>query len=72
MYGFFFIKKGKYGFVFVIFFKNFIEKWFFLSVFKKYIYVVWYIIGFYEDVCFYCIYVIIVLGFFISNLFYFV
>lgn len=69
MYGFFFIRKGKYGFVFVIFFKNFIEKWFFLSVFvymfKIYIYVVWYIIGFYEDVCFYCIYVIIVIRFFL-------
>lgn len=61
MYGFLFIRKGKHGFAFVTFFKNFIEKWFsssaFVYMFKKYTYVVWHTTGLYEDVCSYCTYV---------------
>lgn len=61
MYGFLFIKKGKHGFAFVTFFKNFIEKWFSSSasvyMFQKYTYVVWHTAGLQEDVCSYCTYV---------------
>lgn len=49
MYGFLFIRKGKHGFAFVTFFKNFIEKWFsssaFVYMFKTYTYVVWHTTG---------------------------
>lgn len=72
MYGFLFIRKGKHGFAFVTFLKNFIEKWFSSSasvyMFKKYTYVVWHTTGLYEDVCSYCTYVTTAPGFFTSNL----
>lgn len=73
MYGFLFIRKGKHGFAFVTFFKNFIEKWFsssaFVYMFKTYTYVVWHTTGLQEDVFSFCTYVTTAPGFFTSNFF---
>lgn len=74
MYGFLFIRKGKHGFAFVTFFKNFIEKWFSSSasvyMFKKYTYVVWHTTGLYEDVCSYCTYVTTAPGLFLQAIYF--